>query len=140
MGIILALAHAWRNRKHPPWALALGTPVLVIAGFLYLLYDCTSKRVKRGLVKKAGDAPITGSPSNSDINTVQVDSGEEDGEIQGEFIGVTIDGGPIIRFNEAAASVTAGLDTQGEVIGIHDGDRPIVAYKKGCIRFVRASQ
>lgn len=30
-----------------PWALALGTPVLVIAGLLHLIHDCTKKRVKK---------------------------------------------------------------------------------------------
>lgn len=46
VGIILALFHTLQNRTHPPWALALGTPVLVIAGFLHLFHDCTRKKVK----------------------------------------------------------------------------------------------
>lgn len=31
-GITLHVRHMIKERKHPPWALALGTPVLVVAG------------------------------------------------------------------------------------------------------------
>lgn len=47
VGIILAMCHSLKESKHPPWALALGTPVLVIAGFLHLFHNCTKKRVKK---------------------------------------------------------------------------------------------
>lgn len=30
-----------------PWALALGTPVLVIAGLLHLIHDCVKKRINK---------------------------------------------------------------------------------------------
>jgi hypothetical protein len=46
LGIILALCHSFRDFRHPPWALALGTPVLVIAGLLHLLHDCTKRAAK----------------------------------------------------------------------------------------------
>jgi hypothetical protein len=36
-----------------PWALALGTPVLVIAGLLHLIHDCVKKRIN-----KITDGPI----------------------------------------------------------------------------------
>lgn len=47
VGIILAMCHSLKESKHPPWALALGTPVLVIAGLLHLFHNCTKKRVKK---------------------------------------------------------------------------------------------
>ncbi|KAG6014595.1 hypothetical protein E4U54_005051 [Claviceps lovelessii] len=55
-GIVLALLFSHRNRKHPPWALALGTPVLVIAGLLHLIHDCSSKRVKKLARSLPGDS------------------------------------------------------------------------------------
>lgn len=30
-----------------PWALALGTPVLVIAGLLHLIHDCVKKQINK---------------------------------------------------------------------------------------------
>jgi hypothetical protein len=38
-----------------PWALALGTPVLVIAGFLHLFHDCTKSRIKKYRAKNSDD-------------------------------------------------------------------------------------
>ncbi|KAK5994103.1 hypothetical protein PT974_07543 [Cladobotryum mycophilum] len=134
MGIILALAHSLRNRRHPPWALALGTPVLVIAGILHLIHDCTKKRVKRRLSKSV--ASLDGGPSMSEVNTIQGNP-EDDVEIQGEFIGFTIDGGPIVRFNTASP---VGFDPNCEVLGYSDGNRPLVAYQKDSIRFISAAQ
>ncbi|GKT42280.1 uncharacterized protein ColSpa_02461 [Colletotrichum spaethianum] len=46
-GVILALVHQLRQRKHPPWALALGTPVLVIAGLFHYFHTCMVRRVKK---------------------------------------------------------------------------------------------
>lgn len=64
MGIILAMAHSLRNRRHPPWALALGTPVLVIAGLLHLIHDCTKKRVKK---MATGSIMKSNAPSMSEV-------------------------------------------------------------------------
>lgn len=36
-GISLHIRHMIKGRKHPPWALALGTPVLVVAGLGHYL-------------------------------------------------------------------------------------------------------
>ncbi|KAI1852366.1 hypothetical protein JX265_006416 [Neoarthrinium moseri] len=36
LGVVLALYHALTDIRHPKWALALGTPVLVVAGFGHL--------------------------------------------------------------------------------------------------------
>jgi hypothetical protein len=38
-----------------PWALALGTPVLVIAGCFHFLHSCVRKRVKLLRGKDEGD-------------------------------------------------------------------------------------
>ncbi|KAF4120615.1 hypothetical protein GMORB2_2618 [Geosmithia morbida] len=47
IGIILSMIHQLRNSAHPPWALALGTPVLVIAGFLHLFHLGTKTKIKK---------------------------------------------------------------------------------------------
>lgn len=47
VGIILAMCHSLKESKHPPWALALGTPVLVIAGVMHLFHNTTKSRVKK---------------------------------------------------------------------------------------------
>ncbi|KAL6897463.1 hypothetical protein GGI43DRAFT_385327 [Trichoderma evansii] len=135
MGIILAMAHSLRNRRHPPWALALGTPVLVIAGFLHLVHDCIKKRVN-----KIKDGPIRKNSvlSMSEVNTIQgnVEDGFENStSVLGEFIGFTVDGGPIVRFS-GPISLNLNSDSGPEVLGYYDGTRPVIAYQKGSIRFV----
>lgn len=51
----------------------------------------------------------------------------------GEFIGFTIEGGPIVRFS---SSQTANFGANGEILGLCEAGRPIVAYKKDSIRFI----
>lgn len=53
-GIILALLHTLREKKHPPWALALGTPVLVVAGLFSFVGDCVLRRARK--LSTSGDA------------------------------------------------------------------------------------
>ncbi|EGR49671.1 uncharacterized protein TRIREDRAFT_106684 [Trichoderma reesei QM6a] len=133
MGIILAMAHSLRNRRHPPWALALGTPVLVIAGLLHLIHDCTKKRVK-----KMATASImkSNAPSMSEVNTIQGNLEDElDNTILGEFIGFTVEGGPIVRFNDSMP-LNLNMDYGFELLGYYDGTRPVVAYQKGAVQFL----
>ncbi|KAL7918672.1 hypothetical protein ACQKWADRAFT_323583 [Trichoderma austrokoningii] len=137
MGIILAMAHSLRNKRHPPWALALGTPVLVIAGLLHLIHDCIKKRVNKfteGPTRKNSVLSV------SEVNTIQ-ESVEGDIEnstsVLGEFIGFTVDGGPIVRFN-GPISVNLSSDGGAELLGYCDGTRPVIAYQKGSVQFVPA--
>ncbi|KAL7784289.1 hypothetical protein V8C37DRAFT_413445 [Trichoderma ceciliae] len=136
MGIILAMAHSWRNRRHPPWALALGTPVLVIAGLLHLIHDCTKKRVKN---IRNGSIMKSNVPSMSEVNTIQGNL-EDDLDNSGscEFIGFTVEGGPIVRFNDSIP-LSFNPDYGSEVLGYCDGTRPLVAYQKGSIQFLPAA-
>ncbi|KAL2260767.1 hypothetical protein VTK26DRAFT_5142 [Humicola hyalothermophila] len=46
-GILLAVINTLRGNKNPPWALALGTPVLVVAGIGYAVHGAMRKRVRR---------------------------------------------------------------------------------------------
>ncbi|KAK4082729.1 uncharacterized protein Triagg1_1619 [Trichoderma aggressivum f. europaeum] len=133
MGIILAMAHSLRNRQHPPWALALGTPVLVIAGLLHLIHDCTKKRVKR---IRNGSIMKSSVPSMSEVNTIQGNLEDDlENSILGEFIGFTVEGGPIVRFNDSIPLNSTPNDSF-EVLGYYDGTRPVVAYQKGSIQLL----
>lgn len=74
-------------------------------------------------------------------NTIQgnvEDDFENSTSILGEFIGFTVDGGPIVRFS---GPVPLNLNSDGggaELLGYHDGTRPVIAYQKGSIQFVPA--
>lgn len=56
--------------------------------------------------------------------------------MHGEFIGFTVDGGPIVRFRN---SQLANLPDNAELLGRCDSNRPIVAYRKDSIRFITDS-
>ncbi|GAB0137668.1 hypothetical protein EsDP_00005925 [Epichloe bromicola] len=131
MGIILALGHTLRNRKHPPWALALGTPVLVIAGLLHLIHDCSRKRV-RNLRRSSGSGPEDGQgPPISQANTIQ-NSGDDDkcSDIQADFIGFTLEGGPIVKFTQPVPPMP-----RGELLGYDGRGRATFAFPRGVVRF-----
>ncbi|KAF5003619.1 hypothetical protein FDECE_9824 [Fusarium decemcellulare] len=139
IGIILALAHTLRGRKHPPWALALGTPVLVIAGFLHLFHDCTKKRVKKKLQRSKMDFDDAMGPPMSQANTISVNPDEEsdsDNEYKGEVIGLTFDGGPIVRFINA---VPEQLPEHAKLLGYCAEKNPIVICKKESVQFLVGS-
>ncbi|KAM7209328.1 hypothetical protein V8F20_000378 [Naviculisporaceae sp. PSN 640] len=46
-GIVLSVFNGLRGNKNPPWALALGTPVLVVAGVGHAFHGALRKRVKK---------------------------------------------------------------------------------------------
>ncbi|KAL2269988.1 hypothetical protein VTJ83DRAFT_2172 [Remersonia thermophila] len=55
LGILLAAFYQWRGMKAPPWALALGTPILVAAGFGHVVTASMTSPARRfiqsGLLK-----------------------------------------------------------------------------------------
>ncbi|KAG6025195.1 hypothetical protein E4U41_001591 [Claviceps citrina] len=140
LGIVLALLFSHRNRKHPPWALALGTPVLVIAGLLHLIHDCSSKRVKKLTRSFSATSSSSGDgqgPPISQANTIQSpDDQDKCSERQAEFIGFTLDGGPIIKFTRPLSPPPS----QGELIGYDAGGCPTVAFPRGVVRFETQQQ
>ncbi|KAK8090041.1 hypothetical protein PG997_005002 [Apiospora hydei] len=50
-GVVLALWHTIWNVKHPIWALAMGTPVLVVAGLGHVVSLCLHKLYKKAKAK-----------------------------------------------------------------------------------------
>lgn len=57
--------------------------------------------------------------------------------MEGEFIGFTVDGGPIIRFTQTTPRC---LDDNSDILGYCDGNRPIVAFRKDSIQFLTSAQ
>ncbi|KJZ73920.1 hypothetical protein HIM_06588 [Hirsutella minnesotensis 3608] len=136
VGIILALLHSLWDKKHPPWALALGTPVLVIAGVLHLFHDTTKRRIKKMRSRSSGLSKSGPSMSREDtIETARDEDYEakvENNKMEVEFIGSTVDGGPIVRF---LTPLPKSLRQHGELLGYSDEERPIMAYRKGMVSF-----
>jgi hypothetical protein len=56
--------------------------------------------------------------------------------MHGEFIGFTVNGGPIVRFTNGQIS---NLPESAELLGRCESNRPIVAYRKDSIRFITDS-
>ncbi|ORY62215.1 uncharacterized protein BCR38DRAFT_517587 [Pseudomassariella vexata] len=54
LGIVLALWHQICDIRHPLWALALGTPVLVVAGFGHVIAVCVESIWKKAKEKRKG--------------------------------------------------------------------------------------
>ncbi|KAF7561006.1 hypothetical protein G7046_g3140 [Stylonectria norvegica] len=133
VGIILALCNSLRNRGHPPWALALGTPVLVIAGVLHLFHDCTTRRIGKQIRKKMEVVDDINGPPISQANTIQANDDDDGDEYQSEIVGFTIDGGPIIKFMNA---IPDPLPNHIQLLGYCDKNRPIVVCRKDAIQFI----
>ncbi|TQV96759.1 hypothetical protein IF1G_03999 [Cordyceps javanica] len=133
IGVILAMIHTLRNKRHPPWALALGTPVLVIAGLLHMCFYSTKARLRRLSRKSSTEAETE--PPMSRVNTIGPSSRHSvDETIRGEFIGFTVEGGPIVRFtNVDGIDIPAGGELLGRSI---DDDSVLVSYQRDSIRFL----
>lgn len=61
---------------------------------------------------------------------------ETDEDVNVEFIGFTVEGGPIVRFINPQAN---SVPSHAEILGYCDDSRPIVAYRKGVVTFVSES-
>ncbi|KAG6119857.1 hypothetical protein E4U13_007210 [Claviceps humidiphila] len=137
LGIVLALLFSHRDRKHPPWALALGTPVLVIAGILHLIHDCSKKRIKGLRASGPQDSPDDeqGPPISQALsslsNTIQTSDGNDKcSAIHADFVGFTIQGGPIVRFAQPVPAMP-----EGELIGCDASGRSTFAFPRGVVQF-----
>ncbi|PHH59409.1 hypothetical protein CDD81_3219 [Ophiocordyceps australis] len=131
IGIMIALVHSLRRSKPPPWGLALGTPILIAAGLMNLLQDLLRRKPKQGDVEKGDEQ----GPPFSQQNTLRAATPDElDKDMHVELIGLTIDGGPIVRFTEPLDDGSA--PKHGELLGYCDEKKPIVAYRQGEINLM----
>ncbi|KAK1757463.1 hypothetical protein QBC47DRAFT_296789 [Echria macrotheca] len=146
-GIILAVYNNIRGNKNPPWALALGTPVLVVAGIGHAFNMSMRKRVERVRVRgRSRSRRRTVSVSSSTVNrlegimtsdvpisreeTLRMDDSEkEDADYKvAKLVGFTPDGGVIIQFGEdPGAAITPD---RGTVLGRGEGGQVLVAFRK----------
>ncbi|PHH77080.1 hypothetical protein CDD80_949 [Ophiocordyceps camponoti-rufipedis] len=140
-GIVLALVHSLRDSKHPPWALAMGTPVLVIAGILHLFHQVTKKNIKK-IRRKTSASTSTSTSKDSEMSNdteesvERVDDGDAEWDpekgLQAEVIGSTSDGGMIVRF---LSTQPGWVSKGGLLLGKTEDERPIVAFAKGVVTF-----
>ncbi|KAJ4165894.1 hypothetical protein LMH87_007503 [Akanthomyces muscarius] len=136
VGVILAMVHTLRNKRHPPWALALGTPVLVIAGLLHMCYYCTRAHCKK-LYRKSKSETET-EPPMSRVNTIGPSSNNSiDETIRGEFIGFTMEGGPIVRFTN---SDVIDIPEGAELLGRSETNSVLISYRRDSVRFLTEDQ
>ncbi|GAB1311082.1 Transmembrane protein [Madurella fahalii] len=138
LGILLAMFNSLRGNKNPPWALALGTPVLVVAGIGHAVHGAMRKRVQR--VRSRSRSRRRGVSASSSRRHLEVsdltisreqtiradDSEKEDAEIAARFLGFTPEGSPIVKFVDDPGRIEPD---HGVIIGRSDGN-VIVAFRK----------
>ncbi|KAL5598967.1 hypothetical protein BROUX41_003714 [Berkeleyomyces rouxiae] len=134
-GIVIALLHIHRDRKEPPWGLALGTPILVIAAIWHFIHIVLVDRI-RSLREKTftKDEKAPGLPL-SQVNTIRV-SGPPTPEPSSpvtmataidnaDIIGFTLAGGPIVRLSQPMPSSQWG---NPELVAQTDNGRSLLFY------------
>ncbi|KAB5551356.1 hypothetical protein GE09DRAFT_1223152 [Coniochaeta sp. 2T2.1] len=144
-GVLLAVFHTIRGRKHPPWALALGTPVLVVAGLGHIIQGALHKKVKsvrgRGSIRRSRLGPSSGDLGG--MSTSETIAEDEEKDIESEYnytarlLGYTPDGATIVQLCESTAphigallspmaqANIIGTNTNGEVIFTLSDGKPI---------------
>ncbi|KXX80086.1 hypothetical protein MMYC01_202854 [Madurella mycetomatis] len=138
LGILLAVFNSLRGNKNPPWALALGTPVLVVAGIGHAVHGAMRKRVQRVRSRSRSRRRGVSACSSrrhleaadltiSREQTIRADDSEkEDTEIAARFLGFTPEGSPIVKFVDDPGRIEPD---HGVIIGRSDGN-VIVAFRK----------
>lgn len=69
-GIVLAVFNNIRGNKNPPWALALGTPVLVVAGIGHAVHVSMRKRVEKARGRSRSGRTVSVSSSMNRLEGV----------------------------------------------------------------------
>ncbi|KAK4457608.1 hypothetical protein QBC42DRAFT_317414 [Cladorrhinum samala] len=136
-GILLSVSNSLRGRKNPPWALALGTPVLVVAGIGHAFHHAVRKRAVRIRSRSASRArPVSTSSSNGELNGVPMsreqtifgdESEKDDSEIPAKLVGYAVDGSPILRFTEDPGKISRD---RGDIICRGENGHVIVVFRK----------
>ncbi|KAK0730454.1 hypothetical protein B0H67DRAFT_596588 [Lasiosphaeris hirsuta] len=151
-GILLAVYNGLRGNKNPPWALALGTPVLVVAGIGHAFHGAMRKQVKkvrtRSLSRQRRASISSGSLSRlegvmtSDLpisreDTIRAyESEKEDVENKAKLLGFTTEGWPILQFLEDPGTI---LPDRGTILGKGGNGQVIVAFRKSTTTIVNNS-
>ncbi|KAK3900299.1 hypothetical protein C8A05DRAFT_45826 [Staphylotrichum tortipilum] len=131
-GVVMA---GWNGVRGggPPWALALGTPVLVVAGIGHAVHGAVRKRVRsrsssRFRIAGGGrQAEASLPPMSRDLTLRAEDSEREDGEIPARFVGFTASGAPVVKFAEGLPP-GVGEGERGVVVGRGEDGGVVVAF------------
>ncbi|KAB5579943.1 hypothetical protein GE09DRAFT_1212405 [Coniochaeta sp. 2T2.1] len=141
-GVLLAVFHTIRGRKHPPWALALGTPVLVVAGLGHIIQGALHKKVKsvrgRGSIRRSRLGPSSGDLAG--MSTSETIAEDEEKDIESEYnytarlLGYTPDGATIVQLCESTAPQIGALlspTAQANIIGTNTNGQGIFTLSDG---------
>ncbi|KAJ4418137.1 hypothetical protein N0V85_001567 [Neurospora sp. IMI 360204] len=149
LGIILAAFNAIRGNKNPPWALALGTPVLVVAGIGHAFHGAMRKRVQRARSRSLrsrsrgrSGSSLKGISANdlpmSREETIRVEESPTDennsnnNEYRAKLLGYTPEGAPILQFLDDPGN---SIDPErGTILGKNmTNGQIIVAFRRSMI-------
>lgn len=139
-GVLLAVFHSIRGRKHPPWALALGTPVLVVAGLGHIIQGALHKKVRsvraRSSVSRTRLQGRAEDLAMSTTDTIRAeDSDKDDAEYhyKAKLLGYTPDGATILQFCQSSSPLNPLLtpSAQARIIGTNTNGQVIVALRNG---------
>ncbi|KLU84144.1 hypothetical protein MAPG_03189 [Magnaporthiopsis poae ATCC 64411] len=132
-GIILHIAMVLQGQDRPPWALALGTPVLVVAGIGNLINTALHKKTTKVIQKtksarsrsnsRSGTVPMSQAPT---IRPSSMDSDRSDRPVihNATVVGTGTDGGVIIQFSQSNPE----LENRGRFLGRDDQGRVLVSF------------
>ncbi|EJT73382.1 hypothetical protein GGTG_10223 [Gaeumannomyces tritici R3-111a-1] len=134
-GIILHIILVLQGQDRPPWALALGTPVLVVAGVGNLINSALHRKTTK-VIKKTKEAR---SRSNSRSGTVPMsqaptirpesmdsDHGDRPTMQQATVVGTATDGGVIIQLSRSDPE----LESRGTFLGRDNDGRVLVSFRQ----------
>ncbi|TLD27011.1 hypothetical protein PspLS_04479 [Pyricularia sp. CBS 133598] len=145
-GIILHMALVLQGHDRPPWALALGTPVLVVAGLGNLvnsmLHRKGTKVIERTRSRSRANSKA-GSLSMSQTPTIRDESVEalprrpspppQNAPLlqQAAFVGTAPDGGIIIQFSQSSPD----LECRGRLLSRDNEGRVMVSFSRDKVMF-----
>ncbi|KAH8905121.1 hypothetical protein BR93DRAFT_969939 [Coniochaeta sp. PMI_546] len=139
-GVLLAVFHTIRGRKHPPWALALGTPVLVVAGLGHIIQGALHKKVKsargRSSISRTRQQGRSEDVDMSTTDTILAEDSEKDDSeyhYKATLLGYTPDGATILQFCQTTSSLSPMVtpSAQARIIGTNTHGQVIVAFRNG---------
>ncbi|KAH8836910.1 hypothetical protein MCOR27_001496 [Pyricularia oryzae] len=146
-GIILHMALVLQGHDRPPWALALGTPVLVVAGLGNLVNSMLHRKGTKVMERtrsrsransKAGSLSMSQTPTIRDESVEALPrraSPQPQAATpllqQAAFVGTAPDGGIIIQFSQSSPD----LECRGRLLSRDNEGRVMVSFSRDKVMF-----